>query len=499
MSQDEIKKLREKLHESLKSPEKFSQFLKEIIKKQKEIVQIISLLEAYNEATYLNYVLFRKREVVKALEYMDDKNRGILEVVKNVVNDVYHYQVAEKKIRDNVEKAMREYKDYLEDAIEVLYGYYVEAKYVNEVFSDKLRDSFAAEAIDEESFYESVFNFVNEVEEEKEERIKEILSSLPFAMSRRRFYDYLQKALEREYSTYESFLASVINIEENFYGKLVEGYGDIFPSIASKIESLQSLDLKLLSKEEIEMYLEESSELVKAIHSLREIIFSVRRVINRLLIVFLGEEDIQSLIKKEPFIKQYIEFYKRLMRNEIKSSKEIEKSVKKCDSIISSWYFELYRYNLLLGEIESSDHNLIEIVDESIIGEVEILAEYMNLLNDATEIVIESDKFGEDPVDEMIIKNEIKNVIYLIEELSKKMTNEYRKARLKRLMGIIPVPVDFDKELLHYVRNALELDNSYSRKLSYMHTIKKKMDLYRELRKQKNFYESLIKNSKDVI
>ncbi|MDK2794071.1 MAG: hypothetical protein PWP75_700, partial [Caldanaerobacter sp.] len=76
MSQDEIKKLREKLHESLKSPEKFSQFLKEIIKKQKEIVQIISLLEAYNEATYLNYVLFRKREVVKALEYMDDKNRG---------------------------------------------------------------------------------------------------------------------------------------------------------------------------------------------------------------------------------------------------------------------------------------------------------------------------------------------------------------------------------------------------------------------------------------
>ncbi|MGB9781203.1 hypothetical protein [Caldanaerobacter sp.] len=499
MLQDEIKEFRETLHEALKDPEKFSQFLKEIIERQKEMIEIIGLLEAYNEATYLNYVLLKKRDVVKALIYVDGKVKSILDVVNNVINGLFEYKKAEDKIKKNIENTLRDYKEYLEDANEVLHGYYIESKYVNEVISDKLRDSFSAEVIDEEFFYESVFNFVNEVEEEKEERIKEILTSLPFAMSRKRFYDYLQKALKREYANYEIFLASLINIEENFYGKLVDGYGEIFPSIAQKIERLQALDVKSFSEEEAGVYFDESSDLLKVIHLLKELIFSLLRLINRLLIVFSREEDIEKLIKKEPFINKYVEFYGKLLNNDVKNSREIEKNVKKCDSVISNWYFELYRYNSLLSEMESEESKLIEVVDESIIERVEILAEYENLLNDASEIVIEADRFGEDPVDDLVIKTEIKNVIDFIENLSKKMTNEYRKVRLKRLMGIVPLPVEFEKEFLYYVRNALELNNSYNRKLSYMHTIKKKMDLYRELKKQKDFYEGLMKNSKDVI
>jgi hypothetical protein len=499
MLQDEIKEFKEALREALKDPVKFSQFLKEIIERQKEIIEIIGLLEAYNEATYLNYVLLKKRDVAKALDYVDEQVKNILEVVNNVVNGLFEYKKAEDKIKKNIENTLRNYKEYLEDANEALHGYYIESKYVNEVISDRLRDSFSAEVIDEEFFYESVFNFVNEVEEEKEERMKEILTSLPFAMSRKRFYEYLQKALKREYTNYEIFLASLINIEENFYGKLVEGYGEIFPSLAQKIERLQALDVKSFSVDETGVYLDESSELIKIIHLLKELIFSLLRLINRLLIVFSREEDIKKLIKKEPFINKYVEFYRKLLDNEVKSSKEIEKNVKKCDSVISSWYFELYRYNSLLSEMESEEAKLIEVIDEKIIEKVEILAEYENLLNDVSEIVVESDRFGEDPVDELVIKTEIKNVIDFIENLSKKMTNEYRKVRLKRLMGIVPLPVEFEKEFFYYVRNALELNNSYRRKLSYMHTIKKKMDLYRELKKQKDFYEDLMKNSKDVI
>ena len=498
MQQDEVRELREQLNKIPKTPNEISLLLKRIIKKQKEIVQIISILELFNETVYLYHVLFRKKNVANALAYLDKETQNILEVVKNIANNTKYFSLMEEKMKENVEKTIRKYKEYFENAIDVLYGYYVESRYVNEVVSDRIRDFFSEELIDEEEFYESVINFINEVEEEKEERIKEIISSIPFAMSKKRFYEYLTKGLEKDYPNYEAFLENVIDIEENFYGKLIEGYGEFFPLIAKKIEYLQSLDFKEMTREEVDAYFKKSIELIKSIQSLREISFSVLKIINRLLVVFLSENKFETLFKKEPFIGEYIDFYGKLNKNSL-DYKEIEKNIKKCDNVISNWYFELYRYNLLLGEIDYSDLEIMEIIDEGILEDIETLSEYENLLNDTSEVVLEDGQIEEEPIDMALIKGEIKNVISLIEDISRNMKNEYRKARMRRLMGIIPVPQNFEKEVLHYIKNSIELDNSRSRKLSFMHTVKKKIELYKDLKNQKNFYEAIIKGAKDVI
>jgi len=200
----------------------------------------------------------------------------------------------------------------------------------------------------------------------------------------------------------------------------------------------------------------------------------------------------------KPFIGEYIDFYGKLNKNSL-DYKEIEKNIKTCDNVISNWYFELYRYNLLLGEIDYSDLEIMEIIDEGILEDIETLSEYENLLNDTSEVVLEDGQIEEEPIDMALIKGEIKNVISLIEDISRNMKNEYRKARMRRLMGIIPVPQNFEKEVLHYIKNSIELDNSRSRKLSFMHTVKKKIELYKDLKNQKNFYEAIIKGAKDVI
>jgi hypothetical protein len=301
-------------------------------------------------------------------------------------------------------------------------------------------------------------------------------------MSKKRFYEYLTRGLEKDYSNYEAFLESVIDIEENFYGKLIEGYGDFFPHIAEKIEYLQSLDFKHMTREEVDTYFKKSIELIESIQQLREVCFSVLKIINRLLIVFVSKNSFKTLISKEPFIVDYIVFYNKLNKN---SLEEIEKNIKTCDNVISNWYFELYRYNLLLGEIDYSDLDIREIIDEVILQKIEILSEFENLLNDTSEIVLEDGQVEEEPIDMAVIKGEIKKVISLIEDISRNMKNEYRKARLRRLMGIIPVPQNFEKEVLHYIKNSIELDNSQSRKLSFMHTVTKKIELYKDLKKTK--------------
>ncbi|MFV9568237.1 hypothetical protein [Thermoanaerobacter mathranii] len=488
MQQDEVMKLREQLNKTPKTPKEISMLLKRIIKKQEEIVQIISILELFNETVYLYHVLFRKKSGANTLAYLDRETQNILETIKNIVDNTQYFGFMEEKIIKKTERAVRKYKDYFENAIDVLYGYYVESRYVNDVINDRARDFFSEELIDEGEFYEGVINFINEVEEEKEERIKEILSSIPFAMSKKRFYEYLTRGLEKDYSNYEAFLESVIDIEENFYGKLIEGYGDFFPHIAEKIEYLQSLDFKHMTREEVDTYFKKSIELIESIQQLREVCFSVLKIINRLLIVFVSKNSFKTLISKEPFIVDYIVFYNKLNRN---SLKEIEKNIKTCDNIISNWYFELYRYNLLLGEIDYSDLDIREIIDEVILQKIEILSEFENLLNDTSEIVLEDGQVEEEPIDMAVIKGEIKKVISLIEDISRNMKNEYRKARLRRLMGIIPVPQNFEKEVLHYIKNSIELDNSQSRKLSFMHTVTKKIELYKDLKKNKKTFMKL--------
>ncbi|WP_256200946.1 hypothetical protein [Thermoanaerobacter thermocopriae] len=243
-----------------------------------------------------------------------------------------------------------------------------------------------------------------------------------------------------------------------------------------------------MTREEVDTYFKKSIELIESIQQLREVCFSVLKIINRLLIVFVSKNSFKTLISKEPFIVDYIVFYNKLNRN---SLEEIEKNIKTCDNVISNWYFELYRYNLLLGEIDYSDLDIREIIDEVILQKIEILSEFENLLNDTSEIVLEDGQVEEEPIDMAVIKGEIKKVISLIEDISRNMKNEYRKARLRRLMGIIPVPQNFKKEVLHYIKNSIELDNSQSRKLSFMHTVTKKIELYKDLKKNKKTFMKL--------
>ncbi|EGD49960.1 hypothetical protein TheetDRAFT_3231 [Thermoanaerobacter ethanolicus JW 200] len=76
MQQDEVRELREQLNKIPKTPNEISLLLKRIIK-TKEIVQIISILELFNETVYLYHVLFRKKNVANALAYLDKETQNI--------------------------------------------------------------------------------------------------------------------------------------------------------------------------------------------------------------------------------------------------------------------------------------------------------------------------------------------------------------------------------------------------------------------------------------
>lgn len=61
-----------------------------------------------------------------------------------------------------------------------------------------------------------------------------------------------------------------------------------------------------------------------------------------------------------------------------------------------------------MGEIDYSGLDIMEIINEGILGDIETLSEYENLLNDTSEVVLEGGQIDEEPIDMALIKGEIK-------------------------------------------------------------------------------------------
>ncbi|EGD49961.1 hypothetical protein TheetDRAFT_3232, partial [Thermoanaerobacter ethanolicus JW 200] len=47
------------------------------------------------------------------------KHKTFLEVVKNIANNTKYFSLMEEKMKENVEKTIRKYKEYFENAIDV--------------------------------------------------------------------------------------------------------------------------------------------------------------------------------------------------------------------------------------------------------------------------------------------------------------------------------------------------------------------------------------------
>lgn len=471
-----------------------SDTLKEIFKKQKGIIMIISVLELIYESIYMYDIMLKKNGVLKSIKSIDKDICDNIESFRDVVNRIKYYKQIDFKIKENIINELENKKEYLESDLDVLYGYFIEARYCSDVFNDKLKNfNIGHSDVSIEEFYRNIKDFVFENEEEKRERIQEVISSIPFALSKKRFFDYMKNGLTHEYNGYDKLIQNIFEIEENFYGKLIEGYGEKFVDIADRIENLQALNLKYATKEELESYLKECIMIISKIQDIREVSYSLIRIVNRLIILYKSDNRIEDAMQREPKIKIFIDIYEDIHSGRY-NKKQIKEYLRRLNDDISDWYFELYSYNRLLNEMNYLESDIENIIDDDILNDIETLAEYENLMND------DSDAFDDMPgdiIEGSIVDEEIENLISMIDDISKNMNPDYRKARMRRLLGIIPVPGNFENEFLNYLKSSLEFDTTANVKAAIIESVDKRIKLYRDMKNSKHLYEALIKNVKE--
>jgi hypothetical protein len=495
MLHDEIERLKNNLSKADSDSESIANALKEIFDKQKKIIVVISILELIYEVIYTFNILLKKSGIIATIKNLDKDIYDYIIGYKDIVNSIKYYKSIDYKIKESLINDIENKKAYFENTANVLYGYFVEARYCCDVFNDKLKKFKSDERnVNLDEFYKSVKEFIYEKEDEKLERIQEIISSVPFALSKKRFYDYIRKGLKHDYNGYNKLMRIIFEIEESFYGKLVENYGEIFTDISDKIEEMQALDLKNITKEELESYKNESMKLIEKIQNVREVCFSLIRIINRLLILYKSEDLIEEAPKLEPKIKLYTGICKEIQKGNY-TLKHVKEFLQECNQEISNWFFELYNYNKLLNEVSYLESDIDKIIDNNILNDVEILSEYENLINDDSELLF--DDLPGEVIDANIVEAEIQNLVSLIDDISQNMNIDYRKARMKRLLGILPVPGNFENEFFNYLKSSLEFDTTLSVKAAIIKSVFERINLYKELKSNKKFYDMIIKNVKE--
>lgn len=494
MHHDEIQKLKKILAKHSNDDVNISNALKEIFKKQKNIIMTICVLELIYESVYLYDIILKRNGVLKFVKSLNEDLDDNIESFRDVVNRVRYYKQIDFKIRENMIRKLESKKENLESDLEVLYGYFVEARYCSDVFNDKLKN-FKQDIVDisMDEFYKNIKEFVFENEEEKFERIQEVISSIPFALSRKRFFDYMKSGLVHEYNGYDKLIQNIFEIEENFYGKLIDGYGERFTEIADKIEELQTLNLKNATKDDLESYLKESIVLISKIQDIREISYSLIRIVNRLLILYKSDRKIEDTLQEEPKIKFFIDIYGS-MYSEKYTKKKVKEFLRTLNENISNWYFELYNYNRLLNEMNYLETDIENLIDEDILNDIETLAEYENLMNDDGD---DFDDMQGDAIEGSIVEEEINNLISMIDDISRNMNPDYRKVRMRRLLGIIPVPGNFENEFFNYLKSSLEFDTTSNVKAAIIESVDKRIKLYKDMKNSRHLYEALLKNVKE--
>lgn len=493
MQNDEIERLKSLLINDINNGN-VTDTLKKIFKKQKEIISVISVLELIYENIYLFNILLKRSSIISNVQSMDEEMLNYIESFRDIVDKLKYYENIDQRIRDNLIVELDDKKEYYESVLDVLFGYFIEARYCNDVLTEKLKSfNTKVDDVSIDEFYKNIRDFIFEDENEKHERIQEVISSIPFALSKKRFFEYMKNGLNHEYNGYDKLMQNIYDIEENFYGKLIDGYGEKFPDIANKIEELQSVDLKNITKEQLEVLLKQCITLISKIQDLREVVYSIIRIINRLLILYKSEVSINLTYSKEPKIKMYIEIYYEI-QNGLYNRKQIKESLRRLNHVISEWYFELYSYNKLLNDVNYLENGIDGLLDSDILDDIETLAEYENLMNDDSDVF---DDTSSDTIDGNVVMDEIQNLILFIDDMSKNMNPDYRKVRMRRLLGIIPVPRNFESEFFNYLRSSLEFDKTVNVKAAVIESVRNRIKLYKDMKNSKHLYEMLIKNVKE--
>lgn len=439
---------------------------------KKEILDLNDkqLYKVYEMAYY--YIVKTSGELVKLIDsgnfYNNLNNQGDKDILANNYKSIidsftnYHIDMSGDQIEKERRKLLNIRKE-LYTLSETIYGYITEVIYIKE-----LLDNYIIKLVGHEEYKrdfvekEEISYLIQEIEQTLAESlidkdmfiamVSDILSIVPFRMSRSKYFDIIGATLKRNLQNYPISLAEgeIEDCKLIFDSSLIGNYGIIFDDFFTIIQRFKNMDFKEKSLDEYTSLSQEIKEFSKNINEIGAFIHHLGLLINRLIIIYSikGKTGI-SFVDEDVFQN----WSRHVEKPDAKSLKALQKyTSEKLDSLESKLLEEISYLQIINTEAV----NRKDLIDDNLMEEMLFSSNILAYYNDMEFIKYER-LFPKDEeiIDDDYLEQLIDSLIRYINRSISTMTNIERKLRMRKLLAFIELPFTDLEEFLRYIEYSL--------------------------------------------
>lgn len=414
-------------------------------------LEILNLLS--NENLLVEFIISNKEK-----EKLVNRCKMIIELFKN-----YHSNISEEERKERVNTLVTQRKELYNMYI-TLYGYEIEMSYIKEIFEyeilkrtwNKQYENFAVDEKDIDYTINRISHILNYNKLNHYsfiELVSNILSVIPFRMSKHKYFDVVKSTLMRNLNSYP------VNIAEDqmerykmlFNSRLTGDFGILFDSYFTSVQKYNNIDLKVKSSEELEDAYKEITKLYFEISKLRTFIQNLGITTNRLIALYLSLKEVPITLEFQNYFNKWKQF------EENNDEKWLKTILKNSDNELMD------KEKQLLDKVQSFERILQEsakreiLLNENINQDVKYIRELLIYYNDVNfnkhEVLFPNNY---EIIEGNYLDQLADNLIKYIDRSMQNMSNLERKIRMRRLLALIELPFNDIGEFLSFIEYSLD-------------------------------------------
>lgn len=414
-------------------------------------LEILNLLS--NENLLVEFIINNKEK-----EKLVNRCKMIIELFKN-----YHSNISEEERKERVNTLVTQRKELYNMYI-TLYGYEIEMSYIKEIFEyeilkrtwNKQYENFAVDEKDIDYTINRISHILNYNKLNHYsfiELVSNILSVIPFRMSKHKYFDVVKSTLMRNLNSYP------VNIAEDqmerykmlFNSRLTGDFGILFDSYFTSVQKYNNIDLKVKSSEELEDAYKEITKLYFEISKLRTFIQNLGITTNRLIALYLSLKEVPITLEFQNYFNKWKQF------EENNDEKWLKTILKNSDNELMD------KEKQLLDKVQSFERILQEsakreiLLNENINQDVKYIRELLIYYNDVNfnkhEVLFPNNY---EIIEGNYLDQLADNLIKYIDRSMQNMSNLERKIRMRRLLALIELPFNDIGEFLSFIEYSLD-------------------------------------------
>lgn len=415
------------------------------------IMNYVTILETLEE-TSVKGILNDDRKLNSTLDKLKDTINSLEEVMKDDPSELI----------ENLNKDRK----YFEQKVKVLIGYNDEIEAL-EIVLNKMKYKFRNNpSINVEQFSGTI---INKIFKDKDsvvinDKIKTVLKSIPMKMTKNKFYDYIESSLSIYYGGNEVDLDDFLQmIKESFTPEIIDYYGEESPLVLEKIEKVKE---KIPNANEltIKRLLKELDSIVEELETILDISNLAVELINSLLVIIYNENiSKEHLCLKEPSVGSVFTVLDIISKmDKFKINDSILENLYKLEGTMERYIFEADKGILYIDEIDEKYKDEITKLDLALKFDKLVKMKLLNGNSLYVDLELDIHKQSKIQVDKVQLYNKTKELISFIDESSKNISVDLRRAKMNQLMYLMPVAFKKPKELYDFLYNLLEnVSNEY--------------------------------------